>query len=408
MERWILHCDCNGFYASVECMDNPALNSGPMAVAGDPKKRTGIILAKNEQAKAFGVRTAETVWQALKKCPQLTLVPPRHDRYREISRRVNAIYQEYTDRVEPFGIDESWLDVTETLPLLGTDARALADLLRKRVRTEIGITISVGVSFNKVFAKLGSDLKKPDATTVVLPSDFREIVWPLPAESLLFVGRHTSERFRQMGIRTIGDIARADPSLLREHLGKAGDTLWRYAHGLDDDPVARTGERAAAKSIGNGRTFPRDLTEAADLEGEILALTDAVAVQLRRSRQKCRTVQLAIKFPDLHVISRQMKLPRPSYLQKEIAEGAVQLLRRHRAANAPVRALTVTAADLVGEDAWFEQTSLFPDPDEAARRRQETLEKTMDDIRSRYGTDSITLGAGIGYSASSATGADDP
>ncbi|MBO5917332.1 MAG: DNA polymerase IV, partial [Oscillospiraceae bacterium] len=207
MERVIFHCDLNSFFASVELLDHPELRHLPVAVCGDPEGRHGIILAKNEPAKAVGVRTAETIWQAKRKCPELVLLPSHHDRYREFSRRVNAIYEEFTDRVEPFGIDESWLDVTGKLHLFGGDAQALADRIRARVRTELGLTVSVGVSFNKVFAKLGSDYKKPDATTVIGREDVERMVFPLPVTDLLFVGRAAAQELARYGVHTIGQLA---------------------------------------------------------------------------------------------------------------------------------------------------------------------------------------------------------
>ncbi|MBR3640621.1 MAG: DNA polymerase IV, partial [Oscillibacter sp.] len=207
MERIILHCDLNSFFASVELLSRPELRDVPVAVSGDPASRHGIILAKNEPAKKFGVKTAETIWQAKKKCPDLVLLPSHHALYREYSKKVNAIYDEYTDLVEPFGIDESWLDVTHTLHLFGGDAKGLADALRARLREELGLTISVGVSFNKVFTKLGSDYKKPDATTVISPENWKEIVWPLPVGDLLFVGAAARKAFAQYGVETVGQLA---------------------------------------------------------------------------------------------------------------------------------------------------------------------------------------------------------
>ena len=209
-DRAILHCDCNGFFASVETLLDPSLANVPMVVTGDPESRHGIILAKNEKAKKYGIRTAETIWQAKQKCPGLVCVLPHHEMYGQISKRVNEIYLDYTDLVDPFGIDESFLDVTGSLRLFGKTPKELADDVRERVKREIGITISVGVSFCRVFAKLGSDYKKPDATTVIDRSNYREIAYPLPVSDLLFAGRRSTEALAKMGILTIGDLARAD------------------------------------------------------------------------------------------------------------------------------------------------------------------------------------------------------
>ncbi len=208
-DRVILHCDCNGFYASVECALNPAYRSVPMAVCGDPESRHGVILAKNELAKAFGVQTAETIWQARRKCPELVLAPAHHKEYREFSEAVNAIYCQYTDLVEPFSIDESWLDVTGSRTLFGSGVQ-IANELRRRVKKETDLTISVGVSFNKIFAKLGSDYKKPDATTLITRENYRQILWPLPVGSMIYVGKVAAEKLSRAGIDTIGQLAQAD------------------------------------------------------------------------------------------------------------------------------------------------------------------------------------------------------
>ena len=257
--RAILHCDCNGFFASVECLDHPAYWQVPIAVAGDPKDRSGIILAKNEPAKKYGIVTAETIYAAKRKCPSLLLVPPRHWRYEEISAQVNRIYLQYTDQVEPFGIDESFLDVTGSLPYFHTTARALADQIRERVKREVGITISVGASFNKTFAKIGSDMKKPDATTEITPENFQTLVWALPIRDMLFVGKASVEAFERSFISTIGDLARKPREQIAHLLGKSGEALWDNANGLDCDPVLPYGECEQVKSVGNGMTFRRDL-----------------------------------------------------------------------------------------------------------------------------------------------------
>ena len=237
MDRTILHCDCNSFFASVECVFRPELKDVPMAVSGNPENRHGIILAKNELAKKAGVVTAETVWQARQKCPELVLVPPRHQEYVRFSGLVNAIYQRYTDQVEPFSIDESWLDVTGSRALFGS-GETIADAIRRAVREELGITVSVGVSFNKIFAKMGSDYKKPDATTVITRENYRQLLWPLPISDLIFVGSASRNALRELGIYTIGDLARTDPALLTARLGKAGTVLSTYARGEDESRVA--------------------------------------------------------------------------------------------------------------------------------------------------------------------------
>ena len=293
MDRTILHCDCNGFFASVEMVRDPALRNVPMAVCGDPDSRHGIILAKNELAKAAGVVTAETIWKAQRKCPDLRLVPAHHREYAAYSKRVNAIYARYTDMVEPFGIDESWLDVTGSRRLFGT-GREIADRLRREVREETGLTISVGVSFNKVFAKLGSDYKKPDATTVIAPSNWQSIVWPLPVSDLLFVGRASQRILHRYGIETIGQLAHADRAMLEEVMGKQGAQLHDYAWGRGDNPVRPAGDRPPPKSIGNGMTFRHNLTNWDEIRSGLDLLCDSVAVRLRQTQRKGTRIQVTI------------------------------------------------------------------------------------------------------------------
>lgn len=395
MDRTILHCDCNGFYAAVETVLRPELAAVPMAVCGDPDRRHGIILAKNERAKAFGVKTAETIWQAKRKCPGLVLVPPHHAEYRRMSERVNAVYGRFTDLVEPFGIDESWLDVTGTTHLFG-DGKTIADTLRGTVRRELGITISAGVSFNKVFAKLGSDYKKPDATTVVTKENFRAILWPLPASDLLFVGRAAEKTLAGMGIRTIGELAAADQALLRGALGRLGDMLHRYANGLDDGPVRPAGAREL-KSVGNGTTFSRDLVGIQALRAALLPLSDEVAARMRKHGVKCRAVQLQIRDPSFKTISRQRQLELPSDLSSELAAAALAILRQGWPNDKPVRMLTLTALSLIPAGEAGEQLTLFDNGAAAAREKRERLERALDRIRARYGPDSIAGGGALPF-----------
>ena len=298
----ILRCDCNGYYASVETLRNPALRDVPMAVAGDPDSRHGIILAKNEWAKKYGVQTAETIWQARQKCPNLVCVAPHHDKYSELSREINRIYLDYTDLVDPFGIDESFLDLTGVMKLHKKTPLELAHEIRLRVKREQGITISVGVSFCRVFAKLGSDYKKPDAVTVFSPDNWQERVWPLPASALLFVGRRTAQMLEQHGIHTIGDLAAADRLALGQWLGKQGDTLWRYANGLDREPVRPYDAPRELKSVGNGMTFRRDLVGEAEIRCGVAALCDSGAAagpraQVRNGTSAAENAQLPHYFP---------------------------------------------------------------------------------------------------------------
>ena len=389
-DRVIFHCDLNSFYASVELLDRPELRHRPVAVCGDPNSRHGIILAKNEPAKAFGVKTAETIWQAKRKCAGLVLLPAHHGRYRELSRQINQLYQEYTDLVEPFGIDESWLDVTGTLHLFGGDPRALADRLREEVRRRFGLTISVGVSFNKVFAKLGSDYKKPDATTVIHRDNFREIVWPLPVGDLLYVGRAAAETLRQLGIGTIGQLAAFDRERLFQALGKMGAQLHDYACGLDRSPVAPAGQHEPPKSVGNGYTFPQNLQGRDQLRAGIAQLSDQVAGRLRKCGMKCKGVSLSIRDPAFRDIGRQLRLDPPTDLAREIAGAAMSLAEGCWNMDQPVRALTVTAIYLIPADEAGAQLDLFDRDGSAKRERLEKLEGALDQIRARYGAGAIS------------------
>ncbi|MCI8608607.1 MAG: DNA polymerase IV [Firmicutes bacterium] len=392
-DRVILHCDMNGFYASVELLDRPDLKDKPMAVCGDPESRHGIILAKNELAKRAGVVTAETIWQARKKCPDLQLVRPHRDKYAHYSNLINQIYLRFTDMVEPFSIDESWLDVTASQTLFGS-GKEIADTIRHTVKTELGLTLSVGVSFNKIFAKLGSDYKKPDATTVISRENFRDLLWPLPAGALIFVGKATADRLLRAGIKTIGDIAHADPKMLHSLLGKQGDILWNYANGYDSNPVARFDEGEPIKSIGNGVTFRRNLTSEDDILTAITSLADTVAGRLRKHKLKAFGVKVDIKDPAFKTISRQKQLMVPTNLAEEVARACMELIHGSWRIGMPIRLLTVTAINLCDEMVE-EQISLFAN-EEINHQRGEKLERTMDHIRDKFGTAAITFGGILG------------
>ena len=393
LDRVIFHCDCNSFYASVELLSHPELRSKPVAVCGDPASRHGIILAKNEPAKKFGVKTAETIWQAKKKCPDLVLLPAHHKLYSEYSKKVNAIYERFTDLVEPFGLDENWLDATGTLHLFGGDAVALADRIRNTVREELGLTVSVGVSFNKIFAKLGSDYKKPDATTLISVDNFRELVWPLPVTDLLFVGRAAAKVLAQYGITTIGGLAVFDRDSLVNLLGKQGGQLWNYANGLENSPVAPAGLYVPPKSVGNGQTFPRNLLTRDEVHQGLALLADEVAMRLRQHHLKAATLQVTIRDPDFKDICRQRPLEHPTYTARELTQSAADIVARCWCSNTPIRALTVTAHNLVPEDETTQQLGLFDVEAPKRRDKVEKLERTMDAIRAKYGHDALITGA---------------
>lgn len=391
-DRIILHCDLNCFFASVELLEKPALQNVPVAVCGDPASRHGIILAKNEPAKKMGVQTAETVWQARQKCPHLILLPPHHSLYADYSRRVNTIYGQYTDLVEPFGIDESWLDVTGSLHLFGGDARQLADGIRARLRQELGLTISVGVSFNKVFAKLGSDYKKPDATTVISRENWRDIVWPLPVGDLLFVGRAAKRTLAQFGVETIGQLAACKPELLEQLMGKAGLQLYRYANGLDDAPVRPQHEQEPVKSVGNSTTFPENLTRWEQVRGGLQMLCDSVAARLRQQGLYCGGVSVGVRDAQFRTVSRQMRLPGPTHLMRDIYNAALELTGQIWKAPTPIRLLSVTALYITDSADSYQQLDLLAGDAPRRDQRQEHLESAMDAIRGKFGKDAIAFG----------------
>ena len=393
-ERVILHCDLNSFFASVELLDKPTLRDVPVAVCGDPKSRHGIILAKNEPAKKMGVKTAETLWQARKKCPALVLLPPHHRLYEEYSRRVNEIYDRFTDLVEPFGIDESWLDVTGSLHLFGGDGKALADRIRAAIREETGLTVSVGVSFNKVFAKLGSDMKKPDATTVIPAEGWQSMVWPLPLGDMLFAGRTATETLRKYGVETVGQLAACDPALPEQLLGKMGLQLWQYANGMDKSPVKPRHAAEPVKSVGNGTTFPQNLVRWEQLRAGLLPLCDSVATRLRQQGLYAGGVSLSIKDASFKTVSRQIRLDAPTHLMRDIHRTAMQLAGQLWKPPTPVRAMTVTALYVTEDGDAFRQMDLLGGAAQERSQRQEKLEGTMDAIRRKYGRGAIAFGDG--------------
>ena len=385
-ERVILHCDCNSFFASVETVLNPSYKNVPMAVCGDVENRHGIILAKNDLAKRYGIVTAETVFSAKKKCPSLVLAKPHYDQYMIYSKRANEIYARYTDMIEPFGIDESWLDVTAS-KFFGSGME-IAEKIRNDVKNELGITVSIGVSFNKVFAKLGSDYKKPDAITEINRANFQTIVYPLPVSDLLFVGKKTAESLKLLGIRTIGELAEASPDILVRRLGKAGELLSVYARGEDKSPVEAQ-DKTEAKSIGNGYTFKHDLVGREECKTGINSLAEEIGTKLRVRGLKCGTVQLSIKDEYLRTIQRNAPQNPPTDISSEIAETAFKILCKEWSPDKPIRMITVTATNLVKTEGLAEQIDMFGAEKEEKRKRNGKREIAVDEIRKKFGTDSI-------------------
>ena len=381
MERVILHCDANAFYASVECLYTPSIRHSPVAVCGSVEERHGIVLTKNQIAKQFGVQTGEAIWQARQKCPDLICVPPDYGLYIRFSKRMRRIYEEYSDRVESFGLDEAWIDLSSP-GLTVRGGERIAHEIRVRVKRELGITVSVGVSFNKIFAKLGSDMKKPDAVTVIPADSFREKVWPLPVGDLLFVGPATRRKLADMNVRTIGDLARFDAECLRGRLGKPGLVLKAYAAGLDRSPVMPADARMAIQSVGNSATPPHDLQTPADARCLCYLLAESVAARLRQEGLRARCVSLSVRSAELVTRSCQQTLPRATNLTGEIAQVAVQLFDGRFAGGFPYRSAGLSCSVLTPDDAPVQLDFLG---DEARRIKTERLESAIDGLRRRFG-----------------------
>lgn len=388
MERTILHCDMNNFYASVECMLNPSLRGHPVAVGGDVENRHGIILAKNYEAKKFGIQTGEALWQAKQKCPKLIIVPPHYEEYLKYSRLAHSIYADYTDLIEPYGMDEVWMDVTRSTKAFGS-GEVIANTLRERIKYELGLTISVGVSFCKVFAKLGSDMKKPDAVTVIPKDSFRDIIWDLPASDMLGVGRSTEKFLSSYGIHTIGQLANAYPDLMQRKLGKNGMVLLAFANGEDRSKVAPQDYEPPMKSIGHGITTMQDLENNAEVWNIMLALTQDIGHKLRVYNKNAAGVAIYIRYiVDKQIAGKQWQcqLPVRTHSAAIIAKEAYRLFERSYGWEYPIRSVTVRAINLCSQD-LPEQLQFFSDA--ATVERKEKLETAIEDIRRRFGKYSI-------------------
>ncbi len=380
----ILHCDLNNFYASVEQTINPELADKFIAVSGNPETRSGIILAKNTAAKNMGVKTGEAIWQAKQKCPELICVPPHFKYYTHYSKRVRAIYEQYTDKVEGFGLDECWLDVTHS-KMFGTPFE-IAEKIRHEVQEKTGLTISVGVSFNKTFAKLGSDLKKPNATTVISRENYQQVVWPLPVSAMLMVGSHTEQKLNEMGIFTLGDLAHASTVSLKSRFGVVGERLKICALGEDEDPVREVGKEREIKSVGHGTTTLRDMTTYQDAEIVISLLSEMVATRLRRYGFVGTVVHLDIRYNNLQHCSKQTTV-HETCVSKDIFNVASELLHNIWAGEVdiPLRSLTVSVSKLKPMSAGIQET-LF----EQQSEKQQQLEFSVDQIRKKFGFNAIT------------------
>ena len=384
--RTILHSDLNNFYASVECSLNPSLCGHPVAVCGNPEMRHGIVLAKNYEAKAFGVQTGEALWEAKQKCPDIIFVPPHYDIYMQYSKEARAIYAQYTDEVESFGLDECWLDVTGSHRIFG-DGKAIADDIREKIKKRLGVSVSVGVSFNKIFAKLASDMRKPDKTTVINADNFKEKVWPLPVSDILYVGRATTAKLEMYGIKTIGQLAMTDERLIKRLLGKNGLLIQSFARGEDTAPVKNIAARSIVKSVSCGNTSPRDLVTEEDAKILIIALATKVSKRLREYGYDCSCVQLQMRESDLSSFERQMKLPYPCRTSEEIYKAAYTLYLKN-ARGKRLRSLSIHACDLSYNET--EQMSFSPDIERIQKR--ERLEDAFDSLNSRYGEGTVCRG----------------
>ena len=389
-ERVILYSDLNNFFASVEIALNPSLAGKPLIVCGDPKERHGIVLAKNEEAKKLGIKTAETVYSALKKCPDVQMVGSHFHEYKKFSKKVVEIYGRYTDVIEECSIDECALDMTESTQLFG-DGYTIAERIRKEVKEELGLTVSIGVSFNKVFAKLASELKKPDAVTEITRENYRGIVWRLPVRDLLFVGKSTEETLHKIGVRTIGDLANTDEAFVSQRLGKRGRQLRVYARGEDEEPVKAVKEKEDLKSIGNSATLPKDITDREEIKRWLYAIAESVSGRLRAADVgRANTVHLVVRDAELQFYSWQTKVP-PTALCGDIAKTAFALFCKQYPQGKKVRLLGITVS---GFDYHIEQMSLdsLLSGEGASYEKKERAESAIAKLREKYGYSTVQRG----------------
>ena len=391
-ERVILHSDLNCFYASVEMMLDPTLKGKAVAVCGSTEDRHGIVLAKSELAKKAGIKTGMVNWEARQLCKDLIVVPPQYDQYLKYSKLTQSIYHRFTDQVEPFGMDECWMDVTGSQGVYG-DGMSIAEKIRVAVKEELGLTVSIGVSYNKIFAKLGSDIKKPDAITQIRREDFMEKVWPLDASEMIYCGRATTAKLAKYGIRTIGQLAATDPALLKSWFGVNGLALWRYANGTDTSRVCHKDFVSPVKSVGHGITCTADLENEDEVHKVILALSQDIGHRLRVHELSARGVQLYVRGNDLLGAQFQSKLPFTTQLPSEIAASAYQVFRQKYSWGSKVRAVTVRAIDLVPQTTP-QQMSMFVDCGRIDKK--ERLQDAIEQLRDRFGKHAITYGALLG------------
>lgn len=373
------------FYASVEMQRHPELRDKPLAVCGSQEDRHGIVLTANYIAKPRGVKTGMAIWQARQCCPNLVVLPPDMAEYIRISKMAREIYEDYTDQVEPFGLDESWLDVTGSVGLFGSPM-AIAKEISNRIKFELGITASIGVSDNKITAKLGSDYKKPDAITRIEADNYKEIVYPLPVSDLLYVGPATTRKLYSIGISTIGQLAECPVDILTHKLGKMGAVLHMFANGRDVSPVQKSDHIPNIKSVGNSATTPRDLVNDEDVHLMLFLLAESVASRMRELVSRCTVVEVYVRDVDLNSFCRQRKLQNPTCSSSEIAQVAFELFRASYRWEKPVRSIGVRGAGLVEMDSCL-QLSMFQD--DKKRDKWERIDATVDKLRERYGYMSV-------------------
>ncbi len=386
----ILHCDMNNFFASVELLSFPHLQNKPVAVCGNPKNRRGIILAKNNIAKKQGVITAETIWSAKKKSPNLILLPSHYKKYQKYSKMINNIYYRFTDTIEPFSIDESWLDVTGSEKLFGS-GKDIADKIRAIVKKELGLTLSVGVSYNKIFAKMGSNYKKPDATTVISQENFKELLWCMPVENMFMVGKSSANKLKKSGILTIGDLANTNTDFLYNLLGKLGLQLHNYSNGLDTEPVSKFSEREKIKSIGNGTTFKRDLININDFRTSLRFLSETVAYRLRHHQLKAKGLKIDIKDNLFNLRSHQKQFTIPTNSTEDIFKMSLDILNSIWKFNRPVRMITLTCINLIDEGSDI-QLTLF---DNLSDSKNTQIDKVIDEIKDKFGKKTVSFASHI-------------
>lgn len=387
--RAILHSDLNSYYASVEMMLNPSLRGKAVAVCGSTENRHGIVLAKSELAKMAGVKTGMVNWEAKRCCPNLIMVQPNFEQYIKYSALARNIYGRYTDQIEPYGMDECWLDITGSS--MGSPL-AIAEPIRETIKNELGLTVSIGVSFTKIFAKLGSDLKKPDAITCITPESYRKQIWPLPASDLLYVGRATTEKLHKHGIETIGGIAQCDKMLLKSWLGVNGIKLWEFANGVDDSRVRPFDYEPMAKSVGHGITCTADLENNNEVLQVLFELAQGVSLRLRQAELIATRVQIYIRDCNLNYRQFQCKLPYPTQSWREMVNCAMDLFRLRYTWQYPIRSITIRAVDLISAS-MPQQLDLFGDHEK--RKRNDNLEIAIEDIQRRFGRDAIRLASSM-------------